>query len=116
MLIVDDHAAFRSAARALLQAVGYEVVGEAVDGHSALAATRALHPRVVLLDVQLPDVDGCEVSRWLTAEEAPPTVVLISTRSAADYGPRLHGCGARGFIDKASLTGATLDALLRDRD
>jgi DNA-binding NarL/FixJ family response regulator len=105
-------AAFRAAARRLLQAVGYDVVGEAVDGQSALAATRELRPRVVLLDVQLPDVDGCEVSRWLTAEADPPTVVLISTRAAADYGPRIAACGARGFVDKASLSGAALEAVL----
>ena len=58
VLVVDDHAGFRSRARLLLEADGYEVVGEAADGTSALAASRRLHPEVVLLDVQLPDLDG----------------------------------------------------------
>ena len=61
VLIVDDHAGFRSTARALLEAEGFEVVGEAEDGVSGLRAARELHPDIVLLDVQLPDFDGFEV-------------------------------------------------------
>jgi CheY-like chemotaxis protein len=57
VLIVDDHRDFRAFARALLEAGGFEVVGEAVDGASALVAARALKPALVLLDVQLPDID-----------------------------------------------------------
>src|ERR1700726_226654 len=93
VLIVDDHAGFRSMARRLLQAGGYEVVGEAADGSSGLQAARHLRPDLVLLDIQLPDVDGCEVARWLAAEADPPAVVLISSRDAEDYGARLTGCG-----------------------
>ena len=58
VLIVDDHRDFRAFARALLEAGGFEVVGEAVDGASALVTARALKPALVLLDVQLPDIDG----------------------------------------------------------
>jgi DNA-binding NarL/FixJ family response regulator len=112
VLIVDDHAGFRSMARRLLQAGGYDVVGEAADGSSAMQAARQLLPDLVLLDIQLPDVDGCEVARWLAAEANPPAVVLISSRDAEDYGARLEGCGARGFVAKADLSGATIDALL----
>ena len=61
ILIVDDHPSFRAMARALLQSEGYTIVGEAVDGASALTAVRELHPEVVLLDVQLPDTDGFAV-------------------------------------------------------
>src|SRR5713101_8687875 len=105
VLIVDDHAGFRSMATRLLEADGYEVVGEAVDGSSAVAAARQLQPDVVLLDIQLPDVDGCEVAAgWLARSQYPPTVVLISSRDAADYGPRLDTCGARGFVPKAGLS------------
>ena len=99
-------------ARRLLQAGGYDVVGEAADGSSALQAARQLRPDLVLLDIQLPDVDGCEVARWLAAEANPPAVVLISSRDAEDYGARLTGCGARGFVAKADLSGASIDALL----
>jgi DNA-binding NarL/FixJ family response regulator len=114
VLIVDDHAGFRAMARRLLQAAGYDVVGEAADGASALDAARRLRPDLVLLDVQLPDVDGCEVARQLAAEDAPPAVVLISSRDAGDYGERLQSCGARGFVAKADLSGATIDALLHE--
>jgi DNA-binding NarL/FixJ family response regulator len=112
VLIVDDHAGFRSMARRLLQAGGYDVVGEAADGSAAMQAARQLLPDLVLLDIQLPDVDGCEVARWLAAEANPPAVVLISSRDAEDYGARLAGCGARGFVAKADLSGATIAALL----
>ncbi len=113
VLIVDDHAGFRSMATRLLEADGYEVVGEAVDGSSAVVAARQLQPDVVLLDIQLPDVDGCEVAGWVATSQHPPSVVLISSRDAADYGPRLDTCGARGFVPKAGLSRAALDALLR---
>ena len=115
VLIVDDHAGFRSMARRMLQDGGYDVVGEAGDGSSALLAARELQPDLVLLDVQLPDSDGCQIARSLSAGADPPAVVLISSRDAADYGPRLNECGARGFLSKAVLSGAALDRLLRQR-
>jgi CheY-like chemotaxis protein len=62
LLIVDDHSGFRSLARRLLTAGGFEVVGEAADGHAAITATHTLRPDVVLLDIQLPDIDGFEVA------------------------------------------------------
>ncbi len=65
VLIVDDHPSFRATARALLQAEGFDVVGEAVDGADALAKVRELRPEVVLLDVQLPDLDGFEIASRL---------------------------------------------------
>jgi DNA-binding NarL/FixJ family response regulator len=114
VLIVDDHAGFRAMARRLLQAAGYDVVGEAADGASAMQSVRQLRPDLVLLDIQLPDVDGCDVARWLAAEDSPPAVVLISSRDAGDYGARLQNCGARGFVAKADLSGATIDALLSE--
>ena len=61
VLIVDDHASFRSFARALLQAEGYRGIGEAGDGSSGIEEIRLLRPDLVLLDVQLPDIDGFEV-------------------------------------------------------
>ncbi len=113
VLIVDDHPVFRSLARRLLRSGGYDVVGEAADGTSALEAARLVRPDLVLLDVQLPDVDGCEVAQWLSAESNPPAVVLISSREAADYGARIETCGARGFLSKADLSQASLEAVLR---
>jgi DNA-binding NarL/FixJ family response regulator len=112
VLIVDDHAPFRSFARALLQADGFSVVGDVGDGASALREVQRLHPDVVLLDIQLPDIDGFEVTRQLAAEGNHSAIVLISSRDASDYRRRLAGSGARGFIAKSELSGASLDAVL----
>ena len=114
VLIVDDHPSFRSCARALLEAEGYRVVGEANDGASALRAVEELEPDLVLLDVQLPDLDGFEVASRLTAgngDGTAPAVVLTSSRDGADFGSLVTRCGARGFVAKAELTGAALAAL-----
>jgi len=110
VLIVDDHPDFRAFARVLLEAGGFEVVGEADDGASGLSAARALKPALVLLDVQLPDIDGFAVCERLAAEEAPPVVVLTSSRDAASYRRRLGASSARGFIAKAQLSGPALTA------
>ena len=112
VLIVDDHPGFRSRARQLLEAEGFEVVGEAEDGHSGLEAARELGPDVVLLDVQLPDLDGFEVAARLTSNGAGPEVVLVSSRDGSDFGPIVHDCGACGFIPKGELSGPRLAALL----
>jgi CheY-like chemotaxis protein len=114
VLIVDDHPSFRATARSLLEAEGYAVVGEAEDGASALEAADELRPDVVLLDVQLPDLDGFEVSRRLLARTngSAPAVVLTSSRDRADFGGLVAESGARGFVAKAELSGAALAALL----
>lgn len=112
VLIVDDHPSFRLFARMLLEREGFAVVGEAGDGAAALAAAEVLRPAIVLLDVQLPGIDGFEVAERLAATANPPAVVLISTRSAAAYGSRLERATVRGFIPKTSLSGAALAALV----
>lgn len=116
IVIVDDHDAFRAAARQMLSRSGFAVIGEADGGHSAVTAVERLQPDVVLLDIQLPDIDGFEVVRRLAASPAirdVPAIVLLSTRHAADYGGRIRASGALGFITKSRLTGDTLAALLR---
>jgi CheY-like chemotaxis protein len=113
ILIVDDHPSFRATARMLLEAEGFEVVGEAKDGMSALRAVGELSPQVVLLDVQLPDIDGFEVAARITANGAtPPAVVLTSSRDVDDLGPLAGSEHVRGFIPKSELSGAALEALL----
>jgi CheY-like chemotaxis protein len=72
VLIVDDHAAFRASARALLQAEGFDVIGEAANGAAAVEAVAALRPEIVLLDIQLPDLDGLAVAEQLAAAPDPP--------------------------------------------
>jgi DNA-binding NarL/FixJ family response regulator len=111
VLIVDDHAGFRSFARALLEAEGYDVVGEAADGASALAAARALAPELLLLAVALPDVDGFAVCEGLPHGDADPAVILTSSRDVPSYRRRLDRSRARGFIPKSELSDPALAAL-----
>ena len=84
VVIVDDHPSFRASARAILQCEGFDVVGEAEDGASAIAAVHELRPEVLLLDVQLPDMNGFEVCKLLPSNGAGAAVVLVSSRVAAD--------------------------------
>jgi DNA-binding NarL/FixJ family response regulator len=112
VLIVDDHPSFRASARTLLEAEGYEIVGEAENGETAVDAARELHPDLVLLDVQLPGIDGFHVADQLRKLEDPPIVILTSSRDGADYGPCIGMCGARGFVPKADLSGAAIAAFL----
>src|SRR5262249_42600512 len=113
LLIVDDHPSFRATARAVLEAEGFDVVGEARDGREALELAAILHPEVVLLDVQLPDSTGFEVAPELGRSNGTgPLVVLVSSRDAADYGELITGSGACGFVPKAELSGAAVLALL----
>jgi DNA-binding NarL/FixJ family response regulator len=112
LLIVDDHAGFRASARALLEAEGFDVIGEAADGAQALRAVAELQPEIVLLDIQLPGLDGIEVAEQLAGRADPPVVVLVSSRDAAAYGPRLRESAVRGFIPKGALSGEALAALV----
>jgi DNA-binding NarL/FixJ family response regulator len=112
VLIVDDNAGFRSFAGALLRRQGFEVVGEAGDGEAGLAAARSLRPDVLLLDVQLPGIDGFEVSRRLRNDGPVTQVVLISARDRRDYGAEVDDCGARAFISKGEVSGPALEAAL----
>ena len=112
VLIVDDHADFRASAREMLEAEGFDVVGEAADGEQALAEVERLTPDVVLLDVQLPGEDGFTVAKRLSTGGSSATVILISSREAAAYGQRVESAAARGFIAKRDLSGEALAALL----
>jgi two-component system nitrate/nitrite response regulator NarL len=112
VLIVDDHAGFRAAARALLEAAGYPVVGEAAGAAEAVTEAARLRPGLVLLDVQLPDGDGFDVAGVLAALPEPPIVLLVSVRDRQSYRRRLPGSAARGFIAKDRLTSAAVAALL----
>ena len=112
LLIVDDHAAFRSTARALLECDGWDVIGEAGDGTSGLTAARTLKPDVVLLDVRLPDIDGFAVAEELAAEAAGPAVIVTSSSDDPLYPDRARRTGARGFLAKHDLSGAALQRVL----
>jgi len=109
LLIVDDHDGFRTWARDVLADEGFRVVGVASDGASAIEAVHALHPHVVLLDIQLPDMTGFQVAERLAGLA---TVVLTSSRAAEDYGPLIGASPAAGFVSKVELSGASLTAVL----
>ena len=116
ILIVDDHVGFRALARMLLEADGFDVVGEAGDGASGLAAARSIRPDLVLLDIGLPDIDGFEVARALAEDATPPGVVLTSSREATEYGPRIAASGVLGFIPKDEFSGNAIRAFLPPAD
>ena len=113
VLIVDDHPSFRASARYMLEADGYEVVGEAADGISAIEAVRELQPDVVLLDIRLPDVDGFQVAERLAANGAASAVVLTSSRDRSDFGYEIDAGPAHGFIPKSELSSEAIALLIR---
>jgi DNA-binding NarL/FixJ family response regulator len=106
IIIVDDFAPFREKARSLLEAEGFEVVGEAEDGLGAVRIAAEIEPDVVLLDVHLPDIDGFEVARRMRDLPSPPIVILTSSRE--DYRSLVDASAARAFVLKDELSGETL--------
>src|SRR5262245_52263343 len=114
-VIVDDHAGFLAWARAFLVDEGFDVVGEAADGTGGLEVVERTRPDLVLLDVQLPDLDGFEVADRLLAGAEPPVVVLISSAEAWEYGMRLRESAVDGFLAKGDLSGPALAGILGGR-
>jgi DNA-binding NarL/FixJ family response regulator len=114
VLIVDDHPSFRASARAILEADGFDVIGEAGSGASALEAIQELGPDVVLLDVQLPDMTGFDICRVVegTGDGPGPAIVLVSSRDVDDFGELVDSSCARGFVAKADLSGEAIAALI----
>jgi CheY-like chemotaxis protein len=108
ILIVDDDARFRALARALLEASGHAVVGEAADGEHALAAVRRVHPNAVLVDVQLPDSTGFALARRLMDDERGVRIVLTSTDPTLGGAAVVADCGAVAFVAKDELTRSDL--------
>jgi DNA-binding NarL/FixJ family response regulator len=115
VLIVDDHAGFRASARRMLEADGFEVVAEAGSGAEALQAADTWRPELVLLDVQLPDIQGFDVAERLTVNGSVPAIVLTSSHDASDFGPLVERSGARGFIPKSDLSGEALRRILDEQ-
>lgn len=110
--MVDDHAAFRAAARSLLEAGGFDVVAEAATASAALAVARRLHADLVLLDVRLPDVPGWQAAERLR-EIAPDTqIVLVSSAASADVLSRVSSGVAGGFLAKHELSAPALRSIM----
>jgi CheY-like chemotaxis protein len=112
VLIVDDHAHFRALAQRMLENAGFKVIGLVGDGETALAQVERLRPDIVLLDIQLPGMDGFSVATQLSGHAKAPIVVLISSRERDDYGSRIADSRAAGFISKAELSGEQLRKLM----
>jgi len=113
VLIVDDHPSFRASARAMLEAQGFDVVGELAEGASVVETVLALEPDVVLLDVQLPDMTGFDVCAKLeTCDASTVQVILVSSRDLTDYGELVDVSCASGFVPKGELSGDMIAALL----
>ncbi|HJR98763.1 MAG TPA: response regulator transcription factor [Actinomycetota bacterium] len=111
VLIVDDQAPFRSAARMVVEATdGFDVVGEAESGEASVSMAADLAPDLVLMDVNLPGIDGLEATRQILAGAGGPVVVLLlSTYEEEEYAPRAAECGAAAYIPKASFGPGRLD-------
>jgi DNA-binding NarL/FixJ family response regulator len=103
VLIVDDQPVFRRAARTLLRARGYVVVGEADCAAAALEAVDELAPDAILLDIRLGDESGFEVARALTRFDPDVAVLLVSVTDHGDGDEQAKACGARGFLPKKWL-------------
>ena len=101
VLIVDDQAPFRRAARAVVSATaGFEVVGEAESGEEAVELAGALHPGLVLMDINLPGINGIEATRRITTADPSAVVMLLSTYQAADLPDDSAECGAAAYVHK----------------
>jgi len=100
IVIADDHALFRDGLRSLLSTQGHEIVGEAKNGREAIDLARRLEPDIILMDVQMPEIDGLAATRTLTAE-LPDVKVIILTATEDDA--KLFEAiksGAQGYLLK----------------
>lgn len=111
VLIVDDQEPFRMAARLVVEATeGFEVVGEAETGEDSVEMARGLEPDLVLMDVNLPGINGLEATRQIIDGRGDAVVLLLSTYEEDEYAPRAAECGAAAYIPKATFGPDRLEA------
>jgi DNA-binding NarL/FixJ family response regulator len=103
VLIVDDQEPFRMAARMVVEATdGFEVVGEAETGEDSVRMATELTPDLVLMDVNLPGINGLDATRQILSDHANSVIVLLlSTYEEEEYAPRAAECGAAAYIPTA---------------
>lgn len=117
VLLVDDQAPFRAAARAVVRrAEGFELVGEAASGPEAIELAAELHPKLVLMDINMPEMNGVEATRRIVAEHPSTVVFLCSTYDASDLPADAPTSGARAYVHKEHLSPAALAELWSTRD
>ena len=104
VLIVDDQEPFRQAARMVVELTdGFEVVGEAETGEDSVAMAADLQPDLVLMDVNLPGINGLDATRQILSSSDSVVVLLLSTYEEAEYAPRAAECGAASYIPKSAF-------------
>jgi DNA-binding NarL/FixJ family response regulator len=104
VLIVDDQEPFRLAARMVVELTdGFDLVGEAETGEESVALAADLKPDLVLMDVNLPGINGLDATRQILAASDTVVVLLLSTYEEAEYAPRAAECGAAAYIPKSSF-------------
>jgi DNA-binding NarL/FixJ family response regulator len=117
VLVVDDQAPFRLAARTVIRRTeGFELVGEAATGEEAVTMVADLRPALVLMDINMPGINGIEATRQIIAI-APETVVfLCSTYQLSDLPPDAITSGARAYVNKEDLGAESLRRMWDERD
>lgn len=116
VLVVDDQAPFRNAAKTVVRLTpGFEVVGEAASGEEGVELASTLAPDLVLMDLQLPGIDGIEAVRRIVAARPETTAFLVSTQAAADLPADARTCGAVAFINKEQFGPTVLTSLWESR-
>jgi two-component system, NarL family, invasion response regulator UvrY len=116
VLVVDDQAPFRAAARAVVARVeGFQLVGEAAGGAEGVELAAALHPDLVLMDINMPEMSGIEATRLILAERRETLVVLCSTYDRSDLPPDAASSGARAYVHKEQLAPDALRRLWAER-
>ena len=117
VLIVDDQAPFRAAMKAVLRrTTEFELVGEAANGNEAVALAEQLNPALVLMDINMPEMNGIEATRTLVSKQPDVVVILCSTYDASDLPPEVATSGARAYLNKEHLGADTLRRLWEERN
>jgi pilus assembly protein CpaE len=117
VIVVDDQPPFRLAARAVLRrTAGFELVGEAGNGLEAIALAEDVHPDLVLMDINMPEMGGIEATRQIMAELPETVVILCSTYGVSDLPPEAATSGARAYVHKEQLDATTIRRLWDERD